>query len=425
MKLRVTGCSHHNSGVATRERIAFSPDQTRDALARFRAQFPRSEAVLLSTCNRVEFYTAAEDAKGCPSHQEMVEFIAAYHGVPSIEVFDDLFERSGEDAVRHLFTVAASLDSMVVGEAQILSQVKTAYDTATQDEFAGPLTHAVFQKALRVAKRVATETAINEKRVSIPSVAVADYARSIFERFDDKQVVVVGAGEMAEETLTYLIAAGARHVTVVNRNIERAKLLAAKFDGQAEPWENLPKLLTVADLLISTTGATQPVITRESYKQIEHDRYQRTLFALDLAVPRDIEPEVGDCLGVYLYSLDDLAAACDRNRAAREKEWPKAERIIESETSRFMTELNHRSTGPTIRRLKVRAGELKTEELGRLLNKLEPELSDKARKEIERSFDRLVNKLLHPPLESLRTEAETGAPHGLIDALTRLFKLRD
>jgi len=425
MKLRVTGCSHHNSGVATRERIAFSPDQTRDALARFRDQFPGSEAVLLSTCNRVEFYTAAEDATGCPSHQQMVEFIAGYHGVPSIEVFDDLFERSGEDAVRHLFTVAASLDSMVVGEAQILSQVKTAYDTATQDEFAGPLTHAVFQKALRVAKRVATETAINEKRVSIPSVAVADYAQSIFERFDDKQVVVVGAGEMAEETLTYLIAAGAQHVTVVNRNIERAQALAAKFNGVAEPWEKLPSLLTVADLLISTTGATQPVITLESYKQIEHDRYQSTLFALDLAVPRDIEPAVGDCLGVYLYSLDDLAAACDRNRAAREKEWPKAERIIEGETSRFMTELNHRSTGPTIRRLKLRAGELKQEELERLLNKLQPELSDKARKEIERSFDRLVNKLLHPPLESLRTEAEAGAPHGLIDALTRLFKLRD
>lgn len=424
MKIQVVGCSHHNSTVETRERLAFNPDQTHDALARFRERFPGAEAVLLSTCNRVEFYTAAESNSSSPSHQDIVEFIAGYHGITSIDVFDDLFERSGEDAVRHLFTVAASLDSMVVGEAQILSQVKQAYEVATSDDSAGPLTHGVFQAAIRVAKRVASETAINQRRVSIPSVAVADYAKGLFEVFDDKQVLVIGAGEMGDETLTYLIAEGAKQITIVNRSIERAEAIAEKHGAKAAPWSELDSLLIAADLIISTTGATEPIITLADYKRIEHERYQRPLLMLDLAVPRDIDPAVGKCTGVYLVSIDDLSAVCDKNRKSREKEWPKAERIIETETARFMADLNHRATAPTIRRLKTQAEDIKTEELGRLLNKLS-DSDEKTRDEITRSFDRLVNKLLHPPLEALRDEAKSGAPDGLMDALKRLFGLKE
>jgi len=424
VKLQVIGCSHHNTTVQTRERISFNPAQAREALALFRQQFPKSEAVLLSTCNRVELYTAAEDPHGCPSHQAVVDFIAEYHGLTAMEIFDDLFERTGEDAVRHLFTVAGSLDSMVVGEAQILSQVKQAYDLATGDNNAGPLTHAVFQAAIRVAKRVATDTALSRKRVSIPSVAVADYAKGVFERFENKKVLVFGAGEMGEETLNYLIDEGATDITIVNRSLERAEALAEKCNGKAAPWDQRFQLLVGADLVISTTGATEPIVTLADFKKIEHDRFQRTLLILDLAVPRDIDPEIGDCMAVYLYSIDDLAAVCEKNRKAREKEWPKAERIIESETAKFMADLNHRATVPTIRRLKTHAEGIKEIELARLLKKLS-DADPKVHDEIQRSFDRLVNKLLHPPLEALRDEAQQGAPDGLLDALKRLFGLRD
>lgn len=424
MKLQMVGCSHHNATVAFRERLAFSPQEVEQALQQLRERFPDAEAVLLSTCNRVEVYTAAETPESCPSHRQVVDFLAEFHGLDALEVFDALFEHNGEDAVRHLFTVASSLDSMVVGEAQILSQVKQAYEVARATNNAGPLTNSVFQGALRVAKRVANETSINQRRVSIPSVAVADFASQIFERFDDKLVLVLGAGEMGEETVRYLKSEGATRIVVVNRTLERAHRLAELLGGVAEPWDRLPQLLLDADLVIGTTGATEPVLTVAHYERIQEARQQRPLFLLDLAVPRDFEPALADCAGVYLYCIDDLQQACEANRRAREKEWPKAEKIIEQETARFMTDLHHRATGPTIRRLKARADEIKQEELARLLNKV-GEIDDRVRDEIQCAFDRLVNKLLHPPLESLRDEASHGAPHKLIEALRRLFQLSD
>jgi glutamyl-tRNA reductase len=425
MKLQLVGCSHHTAPVEIREKLAFSPDQVRQALQSLRRRYPETEAVLLSTCNRVELYIASEVATACPSHHDVVTFLAEFHGLTVDEIFNDLFERTGEDFVRHLFTVAASLDSMVIGEAQILSQVKQAYDVATTEQSVGPLTNSAFQAALHVAKRVATETAIQQKRVSIPSVAVADFARQVFETFDDKRVLVIGAGEMGEETLRYLIDEGARDITIVNRKRQRALDLADKLGGRVSSWEKLTEHLIEADLVISTTGANEPIVTAADFQKIEAARAQRPLFILDLAVPRDFEAAIGDFVGVYLYTVDDLGKHCERNRKEREREWPKAERIIEEETARFMTDLHHRSTGPTIKRLKARADDVKDEELNRLLNKLGPTADPKLRTEIEKAFDRLVNKLLHPPLESLRDEASQGAPHGLLEALKRLFRLSD
>ncbi len=424
MKLQIVGCSHHTAPIELRERLSFSPEQTQTALLEIRARFPGIESVLISTCNRVEVYTAAQAPNTCPTHQQVVDFLASFHGLDSLEIFDALVERSGEEAVRHLFTVASSLDSMVVGEAQILAQVKQAYELARTADNAGPLTNSVFQTAIRVAKRVANETAINQRRVSIPSVAVADFASQIYERFDDKRVLVIGAGEMGEETLRYLMAEGARDIVVVNRSQQRAQELASRVGGSAHPWTDLLEQLADADLVISTTGAEQPIITEEAFQRVHQARHKRPLFILDLAVPRDFAPKIGDLLGVYLYSIDDLQEACEANRRARKKEWPKAERIIEIETQRFMAELHHRATGPTVRRLKAQAEQVKAEELNRLLNKLS-ELDERSHAEIVRSFDRLVNKLLHPPLESLRDEAATGPPHGLIEALKRLFQLTD
>jgi len=313
---------------------------------------------------------------------------------------------------------------MVLGEAQILSQVKQAYDLAAKQDSTGPLTNQAFQAALKVAKRVATETSINEKRVSIPSVAVSDFAKNIFERFDDKRILLIGAGEMGEETITYLRAEGARDVVVVNRSHERAVALAEKFSGQAAQWDYLPMLLVDADLVISTTGATEPIVSLADYRKIEAERFQRDLFILDLAIPRDFDPAIGDCLGVYLYSIDDLQEACRRNRAERDRELPGALAIVEAETARFMADLHHRATGPIIKRLRQGWQQPKEDELRRLFNKL-PELDDRSRSEIAESFERLINKLLHPPLESLRDEARHGVPHGLLDALKRLFHLKD
>ena len=343
-----------------------------------------------------------------PSHEQLVKFFADFHGLNVPDIFDDLFNRTGEDAVRHLFTVAASLDSMVLGEAQILSQVKHAYELASAEHCAGPLTHSAFQACIRVAKRIAHETAINQKRVSIPSIAVADFAQSIFERLDDKKVLLIGAGEMAEETLRYLVSACARQVTMINRDMAQARQLAGRFQGRALPWHDLHQQLVEADLVISTTAAGQPIVTVADYLKIEPQRFHRPLFILDLAVPRDFDPTIGDCLGVYLYCIDDLAQACEANRKAREKEWPKAQRIIDEETAQFMAELHHRATGPTIRRLKDHATRLKDDELHRLFNKLNASIQMDAHTEVEirRSFDRLVNKLLHPPLETLRDECK-------------------
>jgi glutamyl-tRNA reductase len=372
----------------------------------------------------VELYTAAESEATSPSHHDVIHFLADFHRLDAAAIFDDVLERNGADAVRHLFYVASSLDSMVVGEAQIQGQVKQAYELATQCGAAGPLLHGAFQAALRVARRVAGETSIHQRRTSVASVAVGDFARQIFERFDDKHVLVIGAGKMAEETMRYLKDEGARQMTVVNRSRPRAEELAKACGGRAEPWERLADLLAAADLVVSTTGAGEPVVTLEMFHRIEPQRFQRPLAVLDLAVPRDFEPAIGDCLGVYLYSLDDLSEVCRRNRAARERQWPAAEAIIEEEASRFMSELHHRATAPTIKRLRENYDGVKEDELRRLFNKL-PELDGKAQEEIRQAFERLVGKLLHPPLQSIRDESQEGTPHGLVEALKRLFQLKD
>ncbi len=423
MTIQVLGCSHREAPISIRERFAFSADEARCALDRLRGEFPKVESVLLSTCNRVELYTATANG-GAPTSQQIAAFLARCCGADLDEVLEHFSERVGHDAVQHLFLVASSLDSMVVGEPQILAQVKQAYQLATQQATAGPLTHAAFQAAVKVARRVANETAIHQRRVSIPSVAVADFARQIFERFDDKKTLVIGAGEMAEETLRYLKNEGAADIAVVNRSFSRAAELAERWSGRALEWDRLAEALAEADLVVSTTGAPEAIVTGEQFAAIERRRGPRPLFILDLAVPRDFDPQIGDRPGVYLYSVDDLQQACERNRRERDKELPKALKIIEQEAARFLADLRHRAVGPVIRRLREGWQKPKEEELRRLFNKL-PGLDAQARGEICESFDRLVNKLLHPPMESLRIESRHGIPSPLLEALTKLFQIKD
>ncbi len=424
MNVRLVGCSHHKSSIAVRERLAFTADSAEAALDQLRAQFPSAEAVVLSTCNRVEIYTVAETPDSSPTSREIAQFLAEFHGLTFEELFDVLIQRSGGEAVTHLFSVAAGLDSMVLGEPQILSQVKAAYEMSQRRDATGPVTHGVFQSAMRAAKRVATETKLAKARVSIPSVAIADFARQIFESFEDKRVLVIGAGEMAEETLRYLRTEGARQFVVLNRHRERAEKLAAEFDAQVATWDRLHEELVAADLVVSTTGAQEPILRKDEFTAIENARYQRPLFILDLAVPRDIDPAIGEFIGVYLYSLDDLQATCEENLRKREKEIPAALAIVREESDAFMADLNRRATGPIIKRLREGWQQPKDEELRRLMNRL-PDLDDAAKAEIAQAFDRLVNKLLHPPLESIRDESRHGIPHSLLEAMRKLFQLKD
>ncbi|MEN0111618.1 MAG: glutamyl-tRNA reductase [Planctomycetota bacterium] len=425
MKLRMVGCSHHFAGAEVRERLAFTSDLAAGTLAAYREASPASEGVLLSTCNRVEFYAAAPSSALPPCPGVIARRMADAHGVPVESIRPHLMTLQDEEVVDHLFRVAASLDSMVLGEPQILAQVKESYELARRAGSAGPLTHDCFQRALRVARRVASETALHKHRVSIPSVAIADFASQIFERFDDKRVLVVGAGEMADETLRYLADRGATDPVVVNRSLGRAEKLAAEWGGRAAPLDRLTTELVDADLVISATAAGRAIVSLDEYRrEVAPGRAQRPLFILDLSMPRDFDPAIGREVGVYLYSINDLSAACERNRQARRRELPRAERIVAEERQRFFVDARHRVSAPVIARLRAGLEQPKAAELDRLFNKL-PDLDPAARREIERFADRLVNKMLHPPMESLRDESREGSPHGLLQALSRLFQLKD
>lgn len=424
MNLQVVYCNHQSADLAIRERLAFSPQQLPQAYAALREAFPRSEWVVLSTCNRVEVYTAQEDPAHAPSHQDVARFFADFHKLPLHEFFDDMLERTGPDVVRHLFQVASSLDSMVLGEPQIVAQVKDAYSLAQVHAASGPLTNALFQRALNVAKRVRTETSLAEGRVSIASVAVGEFGKSIFDRFDDKVVLVIGAGEMAAETLRYLKDEGARDILVSNRTLDRALTLAEEWGGKVRPFEQLDTWLAAADVIVSTTGAEPCLVPLDRFRKVRAQTGPKPVFLLDLGVPRDFEPAIRDLDdNVFLYCIDDLEAICEQNRKARTHEVEKAIRIVEQETDKFMAELYHRATGPIVKRLREQWRDVVNQETARLFTRL-PHLA-KDRAEIERTIEQMVNKLLHPPLEALRDEAREGTPHGLMDALKRLFRLHD
>jgi glutamyl-tRNA reductase len=424
MTLALVGGTHRTVPLALRERLAFSAEQAAEALTRFRDRFPGREGVLLSTCNRVEFYAAGENDVEAPPPEQLVSFLAECRGLDAGDLGPLLAREHDEAAVRHLFGVAAGLDSMVLGEPQILAQVKQAWAIAQDSRTAGPLTAGMFQGALRTAKRVATETALGRERVSIPSVAVADFASGVFERFDDKRVLLVGAGKMAAETLRYLRAAGAHDVAIVNRTAARAAQLAARLDARPAAFDGLEQELAAADLVVSTTGASDHVVPLDLFVRAEPRRDGRPLVVLDLAVPRDFDPRIGERPGVWLYCIDDLAAACEANRRSRQRELPRAVAIVEEEARRFMGDMHHRTMAPVIEQL--RAGWLETgdAELDRLFRRL-PHLGDADRAEIRQAFERYAAKMLHPPLASLRSESHSGPPHGLLDALRRLFNLQE
>jgi len=423
MKLRMIGASHHDAPIEIRERLAVGPCHLPAALAAWQERFTAVEVVVLSTCNRLELYMAAEE-EPLPEADAVAAFLAELHGLVPEDVRRYLRQADDRQAVAHLFEVASSLDSMVLGEPQILAQVKEAYDRAAKQDAVGPRLHALFQAALHAARCVAAETDLHRHRVSVPSVAIGQFAREIFERFDDKHALVIGAGEMAEETLRYLREEGIGRLTVVNRQAQRAASLAQRWGTAVVAWADRAGAIAEADLVVSTTGAEEPIVTLADYLRIAPARPGRLLCSLALAVPRDFEPALGQRPDVYLYTIDDMQSACQANRLQRDRELPKAQRILEAETNRFLEQVRHQASGPVIRRLREVWQEPKEEELQRLFRKLSA-LDEASRAEIRRSFDRLINKLLHPPLESLRDESRRGAPAALIAALAKLFQLKD
>jgi len=426
--LRVIGLNHRSAPLEVREQLAFSPTQVADALTQWQDTVWQDrgtdiEAVLLSTCNRTEFYVATPERE-LPTAEQLLQFLLNQKSSPptGFTLASQIFTLDNLDAAEHLFAVASGLDSMVLGEVQILSQVKAAYQQALDADTVGTWNHALFQAALKTAKRVATETALHEHRISIPSIAVSDFARRIFERFEDKNILVFGAGEMGQETLRYLVEYGAKSITVLNRHRERAETLATQFGGSAADWQTRFELLTKTDIVISTTSADEPVVTLADYQSIEPKRRGRTLFVLDLAVPRDFEPAIAKCSGVYLYSVDDLQEVCNKNRQERDREIPKAEKIVKRSAEAFVKDMTHRRHGAIIQQLREQWTKTKEVELHRLFNKL-PELEKHEQEEIRYAFERLLAKYLHSPLVSLREESPDSEPHKLVDALKKLFRL--
>lgn len=419
-RLLLLGLNHTTAPLAVRERLAFSPAEQERALAEFRSRFPEAEFVLLSTCNRTELYTA-RPVHGHPRASELAEFLGAIRDVAPAEFSSHLYEKANVEVVRHLFSVASSLDSMVLGETQILGQVRGAYDLAGQKQLAAALLNPLFQRALAVGKQVMNETTLAEGRLSVASIAV-DYARRIFDRFDDKVVLSIGAGEMATLVLQSFSSLKPRRLMVCNRDITKAQRLAQEFGGEAVAFDQLPDHLAAADIVLSSTGATHPIITRAVFEPTLRRRRYRPVFLIDIALPRDIEAAVGSLNNVYLYNLDDLQQVVSATQQQRADAVSAARAIVERQVTEFVQWHRARQIGPLIDRLYQRYHQIAQEEAARAANKLQ--VSPAEREHLDELARRIVNKVLNDPVQALRQSDGVDAPSApYVFAVERLFRL--
>jgi glutamyl-tRNA reductase len=422
-RLLLIGLNHTTAPLAVRERLAFGGEGRDRALAEFRARFPQCEIVLLSTCNRVELYVARA-VHDRPTPGDLVEFLAETHQVAAADFEPNLYRKANREVVEHLFSVTSSLDSMVLGETQILGQVREAYEAATRSATVGASLNPLFQRALAVGKQIMHETPLAEGRVSVASVAV-DYARQIFERFDDKTVLSIGGGKMAALVLQQFAALSPGTLLICNRSIERAQTFAARFNGRPAAFEQLADHLAAADIVITATGAQEPIITRTQFAAILKARRYRPIFIVDIAFPRDVEPAVGELDRVYLYNLDDLQRVVLETRSHRQEAVSSARQIVLQHVEEYSLWDRQRELGPTIARLYERYHHLAQEELARTLNKL-PNISPAERSHLEDLARRIVNKLLHDPVQMLRGADSGHAPEvRYLHALEKLFQLTE
>ncbi len=412
--LGVVGLSHKTAPIEVRERVAFAEDALAAALKQLVGVPGIGEAMIVSTCNRVELYAGVDDADAL---EALRRFLIDERSLPS-SLHAHLYAHDGHEALRHLFRVAASLDSMVVGESQILGQVKDAYAAALDAGTLGPVLQRAVPRAFALAKRVRTETDVANGSASIASAAV-DLAAQIFGDLAGRHVLVVGAGKMGDLSARHLKAAGIGELSVVNRTESRAVELAAKLGGRAAPWDDLDRLLTKVDIVLCSTGATEPVLRRDRVARAMRARKGRWLFFIDIAVPRDVEPDVGSVENVYLYDVDALERVVAQNRAARASEADEAEAMVDAELKRHHEHELSLGAVPTIKLLRARFLEVALAEVERTAARV----GDKDRAAMQAMAEAIVNKLLHVPLTKLKKEA-AERPESELPALVRaLFDL--
>jgi len=421
MNLRLIGCNFRSAAVDLREQLAFDAAKQERAVNELAARFG-CEVVLLSTCNRVEL-TTAKPAGGRPFDRDLcAEFLSEVHGVAPERIAPLLYDHADGAAVRHLFRVASSLDSLVLGEGQIAGQVKQSFEAARRLGATGPLLNALFPFALRTAKRVRTETGITKGHVSVSSVAV-DYVKQVFDTFADKTVLVIGAGKMGRLTLTHLKELKLGSILVTNRSPERAIETATACAGLAVPWDQLDDALVKADIVLSTTGAGEPIVTAKRYAERVAPRRTGTQVILDIAVPRDFDPGIHDGDRVCVFNIDDLSRVKEQTLSVRRRAIPLAEAIVESELKRFADDWTRRGHGPVIGKLTGEVDKLRTEVLTQLLPRLNGKLTDEDRKQIEGAFRLFQNKLLHGPIAALQEAGKDGQSGTLLESLKKLFRL--
>ena len=412
----VVGLSHETAPVAVREALAFPKQDLGEALERVRKDAGLDEAMILSTCNRVEIYGRCQAS----STQAVAGFLARYHGREPEEIEKHLYRLEGEPAVRHAFRVAASLDSMVLGESQILGQVKEAYQEAERARSLGAVLNSLRTRSIAAAKRARSETAIGRNAVSVSHVAV-ELATKIFGELDGRSVLLVGAGKMSELAARQMVRLGARASVLGGRTFEKAEQLAASLGGRAAPLESLRAELAHADVVISGTGAPGIVIEREDVEVAQALRHARPLFLIDIAVPRDIAPDAGQVKGVFLYDIDDLQKVSAANLLERRKEAAAAEAIVEQEVREFLEWRRSLEIVPLVAELRRRADEIRKAEIAKARHRLGP-LTPEQESALEAATSAIVNKLLHAPTVRLKELAghEQADQVGLV---RRLFDL--
>jgi glutamyl-tRNA reductase len=402
MNILVIGLNHKTADVEVREKLAFNGEKLEEGLLRLGGLQGIEEAIILSTCNRVEMYLEVKNPE--EAFDQIKVFLSEFHGLSSSALDKSLYLHKDLDAVRHVFRVGSSLDSMVVGEPQILGQLKDAFEFALGKKTTGILLNRLMKKTISVAKRVRTETRIAENAVSI-SFAALELARKIFTDLPEKSFMLLGAGEMAELAAKHMMNFGVTKVVVANRTFDRGCELAKELNGRAVKFEDFLHEAVHTDIIICSTGANSYVLRKEEMQKVMKERRQKPVFIIDISVPRNVDPAINDLDNVYLYDVDDLQGVVDANISERQKEAERAETIIGEEIESFQRWMSTLDSVPTVVALRNKAELIKKEELEKLINKF-PGLGEKERKAIEYMASAITNKLIHPPTAALKEDAE-------------------
>lgn len=416
MEIIVVGASHKTMPVELRERVAIPRNKLIQALKTLNKEI--KERVILSTCNRIEVYVVSDEPKVAIA--KIINFLHSYYQLDRVEFESYLYVYQAKEAISHLFNVCASLDSMVVGESQILGQVKEAYEQAVTINVTGTYLDNLFQKAILVGKRVRTQTAIGKGAVSVSSVAV-ELAKKIFGKLDGKKVLIIGAGKMSEQAANHLYSNKVRTILTTSRTYEKAIAIAKKFHGKAIKFDEMLNTLPTVDIVISSTSAPHLIIKKEDIKSLMRIRKYNPIFFIDIAIPRDIDPEIGKIDGIYLYNIDDLQAVVQSNISQRQKEIKKCQLIIDKEADEFCHWLNFRQLSPIISSLKAKFSAIRQEELNKLFSKHKT-ISVQEKERLELITSRLTDRFLKEPIITLKRYGSTQNPmYGEI--LTKLFNL--